>query len=196
MVEGLVPNDPGWRPVVRKILPWVIMPGRIGRLSKDGAGQPPVFAARAVFLSFVLALVMFLVVLLFILPLSTGEDVSAGVYLLLAAGPVSVAFVPWARRRLLGSCGSRTELSQHYATSFFLGIAFAELAALLGFVAAFLAGAVWPYVVGMLVSFVGFGLIAPTASQIRRLDESLSARGCTTSLRAALYTPTDAGTGA
>lgn len=75
-------------------------------------------------------------------------------------------------------------------------IAFAELAALLGFVAAFLAEGVWPYVIGMLVSFVGFGLIAPTASRIRRLDESLSSRGCTESLRAALYTPNSAGTGA
>lgn len=191
-----MPNDPGWRPVFRKILPWIIMPWGIGRLSKDGEGQPPVLAARAVFLSFVLALVMFLVVLLLILPLSSGEDLSPGVYLLLAAGPIAAAFVPWARRRLLGSCGSRTELAGHYATSLFLGIALGELAALLGFVAAFLAGAAWPYVIGMLVSFVAFGLIAPTASRIRRLDEGLSSSGCTTSLRAALYTPKDAGTGA
>lgn len=196
MDEGLVPNDPGWRPVLRKILPWVIVPGGIGRLSRTGDGQPPVLAARAVFLSFVIALVMFLVVLMFILPLSSGEDAPTGVYLLLAAGPISVAFVPWARRRLLGSCGTRTELAGHYATSLFLGIAFAELAALLGFVAAFLAEAVWPYVIGMLVSFAGFGLIAPTAARIRRLDENLSSRGCTESLRAALYTSNGAGAGA
>jgi hypothetical protein len=136
----------------------------------------------------VIAGVMYLAVLTFIRPFTSGQGVPSSVYLLLLAGPVSVAFVPWAKRHLLTSCGS-SELAGHYATSFLLGIAFAELAALLGFVASFLAGAVWPYVIGMLVSFVGFGLVAPTASRIRRLDESLSSRGCTESLRTALYTP-------
>jgi hypothetical protein len=49
MVDGFAPEDPGWQPVMRKLVPWVLVPGGIERLSKEGDGQPPVFAARALF---------------------------------------------------------------------------------------------------------------------------------------------------
>lgn len=42
-VEGLVSNDPGWQPVVRKILPLIIVRVGFGRCSMDGDGQPPGF---------------------------------------------------------------------------------------------------------------------------------------------------------
>lgn len=191
--DHLVPADPGWRAIVLQMLPRFVLPVGFGRSPKSGDGRPPVLAARGVFLAFVSAVLTFLLVLPYIHPVVSDRQVPAAVYLLLGVGPVAVGFVPWARRRLLDTFDEEGGLARHYATSFFLGIALAETPALLAFVATFLAEAVWPYVVGMLVSLGGFAMIAPTGTRIRRLDESLSSRGCNESLRAALYTPNEPG---
>lgn len=154
-------------------------------------GEPRIVVIRTVFVAFIGALLLFAVVLMFMHPLVSRQPVPVVVYALLAVGAVSLSFIPWMKRRLLNCCGPPDELAQTYASTFFLGIAFAESPALLAFVATFLAEALWPYLVGMAVSFVGFGTLAPTATRIGRLDDSLSARGCPHSLRAGLFSAGD-----
>lgn len=186
MTDGAIANDPGWGTAVRRFLPFVLMPALVTKLRSD---QPPVVLLRAAFLAFVTALFGFLVVLLFLFPLTAAGPTDPIVYALVAVGPLTLAAIPWARGRVTGACAPPSELAQAYSTSVFLSIAFAESAALLGFVASFLADALWPYVTGMLVSLVGFAAIAPTAGRLEKLDAELSRRGCQHSLRAGLFTP-------
>lgn len=184
MTDGAVANDPGWGTAVRKFLPFILMPVLITKLRSD---EPPVVLLRAAFLAFVAALFGFLAVLLMLFPLTTASPTDPVVYALVAVGPLTLAAIPWARGRATAECAPPSELAQAYTTSVFLSIAFTESAALFGFVATFLAEALWPYLIGMLVSLVGFAAIAPTTARLGKLDAELSRRGCQHSLRTGLF---------
>lgn len=158
---------------------------------KSSSDEPRILVLRAIFLAFVAALFGFLMVLLVMFPLTSTGPVDAVVYALVAVGPLTLTAIPWARRRLLDFCGTPSELAGADATSVFLSIAYVESAALFAFVATFLAEALWPYLVGMLVALAGFAALAPTSGRIRRLDERLSTRGCHHSLRVGLFVPSD-----
>lgn len=186
-------TDPGWGKPLRRFLPFVLMPALITRRRADG--EPEIVVLRTAFLAFVAALFGFLTVLLVLFPLTSDGPTDPLVHVLVGVGPFTLAAVPWARRRLLDACAPPAELADSYRTSVFLAIAFVESAALFAFVATFLAEAVWPYLVGMSVSLIGFAAIAPTTGRVRTLDEDLARRGCQHSLRAALFDPASSGPG-
>ncbi|MDZ7673907.1 MAG: hypothetical protein U5K30_02395 [Acidimicrobiales bacterium] len=75
-------------------------------------------------------------------------------------------------------CSSRDALIDAYRTRFFLRMAFAESAALVGFVGFFLAGQWWLYPFGALFAAVGFIRLAPTRGNVARDQESLNLAGC------------------
>lgn len=181
--------DPGWGRPLRRFLPFIIIPVLV--VKRSSSDEQRIVQLRTAFLAFVGALFALLAVLAVLFPFTTDGPVDPVVYALVAIGPATWAAIPWTRNKLLGFCGPPSQLAGAYVTGLFINIAFIESAALFGFVAAFLADALWPYAVGMAVALVGFAAIAPTAQRIRDLDERLSTRGCAHSLRTGLYATSD-----
>lgn len=64
-----------------------------------------------------------------------------------------------------------------YRTATIVGMACAEVPALLGFVSAFLVEAVWPLLVGLVPTLLGLWAVAPTAERLRAYDRMLCSRG-------------------
>ena len=93
-------------------------------------------------------------------------------------------------------CTDDVSLAGSYRTRFFLRIAFAETAALFGFVGFFIASVWWVYPAGAGIAFIGFARAAPTRTRLRRDQERLSEQGCFRSLVAALTRPGETSGGA
>ncbi|WP_052664561.1 hypothetical protein [Nitriliruptor alkaliphilus] len=160
------------------------------------AGQPMVMVLRQLLIMFWLAIVGLGVVVHFTFRDGTETtDGSVAWALLAVGGLMSLAGAGVARRRPL-ACGEPGALAAQYRVTFFIGVAFAEMAALLGFVAAFTISAAWPYYVGLVTSAIAFSLFIPTRSRLAAVDRELQARGCPHSLRAALYASPDDESGA
>jgi len=86
-------------------------------------------------------------------------------------------------------CGDDQSLAASYRTRFFLRIAFAGVAALLGFVGFFLTYAWWTYPIGVVITAVGFHRAAPTAVHLAADQDQFSAHGCGRSLLRSLRQP-------
>lgn len=184
MATGPDGRDPGWRKAARRFLPFVVLP--VAARTRM-ASEPPIVMLRTTFLAVVGGLAGFLAVLVALFPVATTKPENLLVYALVAVGPFMLAAIPLARRRVSTLCEPPAKLAEAYVTSVFVSIAFVESAALVAFVATFLAESVWPYLVGIFVSTIGLVAIAPTATRVRSLDEALSQRGCPHSLSDGLY---------
>lgn len=175
-------EDPGWVP-----RPWWRLLTVVFAPAANAGGGPPVVRVRTAMIAFVGGLLAILPVVALLFPLTSGQPVEPAVWALLTVGvTATLAGAPWARRRSL-SCESPELLADSYSTTVFIGVAFAESAALLGFIASFIADAYWPYLAGAAASALGFAQIAPTSSRIARRDEQLRSGGCRHSLREAMY---------
>jgi hypothetical protein len=174
-------RDPGWGGVtgfLRMLVPVIIM-------------RPPSAAGlitlRRVFGSFCVAIVLILVVLLVLDPSTRDAPFGEEVAIALAAfaGASGLVASWWCGRRAL-DCSSSAALASSYRQRFFLQIAFAEGAALVGFVLVFVAGTISPYVIGLAFAAVGFARAAPTRGRLVGDQARLDASGCSTNLVAAL----------
>jgi uncharacterized membrane protein YfcA len=167
------PQDPGWRTLTTR-------------------GSPPLARLRLSFTIFVLALLGYLVFLSFATdfedPWRAELERDWTLWILVAGVAASLVGVGWARGRP-PSATTLQALSGSYATRFFVGIALAESAALLGFILVFVANRLWPYLVGLVVSLAGFAMMAPTGRNIERDEEHLRAAGAPVSLWDALTQP-------
>jgi hypothetical protein len=103
-------------------------------------------------------------------------------------GVASIAGVLWARSRPI-PCDNPSQMVVWYRTNFYIGVAYANFAGLMGFVGTFIVDQFWPYLAGLAVSAVGFALIAPSNGNIRRREVQMAAEGCAHSLSEALRTP-------
>lgn len=136
-----------------------------------------------------LALVLLAVVIGFALPWvpEGGSEVDLGAAVL---GAVVLAAIGIGGAQVLRGrelpCEEGPALAMAYRTRFFLGIAVSELPALLGFMAAFVVGEGWLYLVGLGVSLVALSRIAPTPGDVQRVEAKLRAGGCQHSLSEAL----------
>lgn len=202
-ISGAGPvDDPGWafsgKDAVGLVFPPLLLMrhgGGAGGGHVRRGGRPPILLLRAIFLVVVQALALLFVVLALVLPLrDPAQELSPVVYGVLAVALVGPLGGAWSRKRRL-ECGDLDHLAQQYAAVFFIGVALSESAALFGFVASFLAGGYWPYLVGVALSLVGFALIAPTKTDVARRAYHLTTTGCATSLREALYTTAGEGEG-
>lgn len=178
----LTTADPGWSPSLRRMPPVALL----ARGRHEPHSGAPIVIARSAYLAFVTAMPLFLFVLTFILPWTSSEPTGTIVYILLGAGAVVFALSFNVRRRM-ASCPDPARPAGQFVSGMFLTVACVEAAGLLGFVAAFLAEAIWPYAVGMTLSLIGFAVHAPTASRLAAIDEQLAASGCPTQIRPALY---------
>jgi F0F1-type ATP synthase membrane subunit c/vacuolar-type H+-ATPase subunit K len=140
---------------------------------------------RQVFVTFCVALGMFGVVLVFLWPSQSKESDSPGFAIFLLALGVAAGIVGRIVEKPL-ACTNDISLAASYRTRFFLRIAFAESAALFGFVGFFTASVWWVYPAGTAIAFVGFARAAPTRTRLRRDQDRLNEEGCFRSLVAAL----------
>jgi hypothetical protein len=168
-------RDPGWGGI-GSILLGMLMPGLLIR--RAGSQANLLVTLRSAFLSFCAALVMFGVVLAFIVedvadPWAEPEVVAAGV----AALGFALVLASWRIARLTCQADAGAMVAA-YRTRFFLRIAFAESAALVGFVQVFLVGSLLPYLAGLVPAAVGFARLAPTRGNLERDDDDLRTEGC------------------
>jgi hypothetical protein len=176
-------EDPGWQLSWRVLLFFV--PGAIPRAAKQ-AGDDALTALRLVFTSFVMAVVLFGVVLFF---LPTDDQVSPWpwVVALLVIAVVCVVASRLAERPL--DCTSDFTLASTFRIRFFKRMAFAEAIALFAFVFRFTTNVRWIYYLGAAISLARMLTEAPTPAALVRDQDELSANGCSRSLVAALRHP-------
>lgn len=158
-------------------VPWV----GLQRAQKEGVNALEML--RQLFTAFASALLLIGLVVLFLASGGTNENsMSAGVVAVGVAGYGVVSlFLPRLFERPL-DCADTKALVVSYRTRFFLRIAFADAAALVGFVGFFLADRWWLYAVGAAFALVGFLRLAPTQGNLRRDQEDLNRSGCGQSL--------------
>ena len=119
---------------------------------------------------------------------STG--IAAGLLVVAASG---ILIEPLVERPL--PCTDDRGLAGSYRARFFLRMAFAESAALFGFVGFFLTYAWWPYPIGAVMAALGFARAAPSRRNLERDQQDLVHRQCARSLVGALrLAPPDAPT--
>jgi hypothetical protein len=183
-------DQAGWGKVLRKVLtqlhtPWKALSWSRSVTSGEGS---PLLTVRLAFVSFLTALAGYGLVLSFVTKTGVRRSPALFVSMSVVAGIAGLALVGWARSRPLAS-SSPDVLVKSFTTTLFIGIGFAELPALLGFVGALASRRFWVYLVGLAFSLVGFALTAPTDGAIRRRDEQLMASGSPYLLSDALRQP-------
>lgn len=166
-------TDPGWRPVL-KVLPTLMIPffGMRTMTMQDSGLQ----ATRLLWLVFVNAIVLLWVPVLALgatdgAPVSVGVGVgvtvAVGVGLLVA----SLRFAP----SIDGS--SETELARSFQRLTLIRIAFAEAAAIVGFICFLLTGSWVVYGTGFVIALVGMWLAAPRRPVLASLQDDLHTSG-------------------
>jgi F0F1-type ATP synthase membrane subunit c/vacuolar-type H+-ATPase subunit K len=178
-------DDPGW-PAGKELF-LALLPGGVRLLTSRRLNRPAngLVLLRQVFLSFCLAIVMFGVVLAFLWPSQSKEPDSPG----LAIGLVGLGLAAGIMGRFVEKplvCANDSALVGSYRARFFVRIAFAESAALFGFVGFFIASVIWVYPAGAAIAFIGFARAAPTRTNLRRDQERLNDESCYRSLVKAL----------
>jgi hypothetical protein len=184
-VTELPEDDPGWGSVGGVLTAMLFRGPAVGR---GAAGQSALVLVRQVYLSFCVALCLFLVVLVLI---GTEELADRPFSPEAAAGTVIVVgfalvLLSWRMTREL-PC-DETRLVEAYRARFFLRAAMANAPALFGFVSVFLTGSLLPYLAGLVPAAVGFARNAPSRAHLQQEDEKLRARGCAHSLYALVRT--------
>lgn len=179
-------EDPGWfssSTLLTVFVPWL----GVQRAQKEGVIA--LAMVRQLFTAFASALLLIGMVVLFLASGSSSENaMSSDVAAVGVAGfGVISLIVPRLIERPL-DCSDPGSLLASYRTRFFLRIAFADAAALVGFVGFFVASAWWLYPLGVAFAFVGFARLAPTQGNLQRDQEALNLSGCGQSLIQVLAT--------
>ena len=152
------------------------------RRPRPGGGGDGLTALRSLVLTFVLTLGLVGIVVGFLAGGDTRSSMSrqAGAFLVSAVGAVTVLLVRFVPRPL--DCRSDASLADSYRSRFFLRLAFAQAAALCGFVAFFLTANPAMYPLGLVFSAAGFVSLAPTAAHLNADQQELNRAGCGRSL--------------
>lgn len=178
-------RDPGWGKAIRRAAPVILIPFLWPLALRPRPDVEGLTGIRILYLHFAWALVMFLVVLLFIHPWAAdAPPVSLVAFLLGTCGFAFIGF-SWSWRKPIEGT-TQDAVAGSYRTIFFLQMAFAQAAALFGFVSTFLIGAVWPYLVGLGVSAIAFWMMAPARRELDRRQQQLTLQGSGVSLIDAL----------
>lgn len=164
----------------------------IHRAARD-PGANVLALTRQVFVAFCVSLAAITVVVFFLAGVLEPEDPQAELAAGLVAtlGIVSLIAARVMKRRL--DCTSDATLAASYHSRFFLRIAFAQSAALGGFVLSIALGPWWVYFVGLGFAAVGMFKLAPTRQHLETEQNALAANGCHRSLTRALATESPGG---
>jgi hypothetical protein len=168
-------EDPGWTRAGVGAIPFV---GRwlIRRSEYDGITN-----ARALFLTFFIALLFVGLVLLSIVR-GPGKQGSWPAIVLGVVGLASVYAVQRVRRTPFWRGTDPQRIARQYLTPMVLGIAFGEAPALISFVISVIQRVHWPYLEGLGFAVVNFASIAPTRSDIERRQMQLREAGVSINL--------------
>jgi hypothetical protein len=178
-------SDPGWIPTITS-LAWVPLVGPIVMLRQQ---RPALVFLRGQFLGLALVPFLFLGSLTFIASFD-GKLAGPAFVAVVAMGVVSLSALLWLRSRPL-TAATDVSPAALYRSTFFIGIASAEVPALWGFAGVVIGGSLWIYLIGLAFSMIGFALIAPTRGDIERRQEQLAAAGSPLPLLDALMTPAE-----
>ena len=152
------------------------------------AGAPRVNLLRAIQLiygAFWAALVLLFVVAAFVAPGTPKHPVGSLGLVICVVGVAAIAAAWWLRSRPLVGASPATVVASYRAT-FFFGLAVSEWPALLGLIAVFRTGVLWPYMLGFAFSAAGFWLTAPSPAAVLRKDRGLRRSGSVHTLSASL----------
>jgi hypothetical protein len=161
-----------------------------GRTPTAPRGGSFLTTLRAIFLTYVVGLFAFGVVLLVI----TGnakekKTVATGlVGAMIAVGLVGIAGALWSRRRRLDTTSAAT-LAMSYRTNMIVGIAFSEAPVVLSVLATLTTDRLWLYLVGLVPALIGFAVVGPSARDVRRQQERVTSQGSSLSLMDSLTRP-------
>lgn len=183
---GPVRDDPGWPPPSPRAVLAALVPGLLGRYADDPS-VPAVTVLRRIFVGFLAALVVIGATILVVVdPLApvTGDG---RVWALLVVGAVSSLAGTQAAARRPIVCATPARLARQVGAATFLGLATANTSALTGFVAAYLADGLWPYLIGLAPTVIGLLRVAPTRRRVRELDRHLALVGCSLTAGQILY---------
>jgi hypothetical protein len=185
-MESNPEEDPGW-PLASGTIFTLLIPGMMQRRMRQSSDS--LISLRMVFLSFMMAIAFFAVVMIFVVPFAANPNGSAVCIGIIAVYVVVSQLVLRARDEPL-NCAM---LAGSYRTRFFLRIAIADAGALFGFVGAFITEGSITYYAAVVLSLAGWAYAAPTRGALQRDQQALYEQGCNTSLVAALrggpYTP-------
>lgn len=180
-------TDPGWgSPFSAALLG--LLPGlSMRRFKKQVTAGHGLIALRGIYLSFVVAIGMIggvVVILETTEAIESTDVVPVAVVAVVVVGLATLAAPRFLTRPL--RCEDESALAEGYRQRFFLRIAFAEAAALVGFIGFIVSGAGWVYPLGALFRAIGFAKLAPTSGHLRQDQEDLRRHGCNVSLMSAL----------
>jgi hypothetical protein len=146
-------------------------------------------AIRQLFGAFCSAIVLIGVALVFVVDSGGDDDSGLGVSTACAVVAV-VGIVALAANRLFADrpleCGDPAALSSSHRSRFFLQMAISEAIALVGFVLSVISRSLWPYLVAVPFTAVGFAWAAPTKTRLARDQEQLTTSGCQQNLVASI----------
>ncbi len=179
-------DDPGWQLDWKSALLTFVPSLAIRRAVRSD--RDPLVALRTLFLTFCAAIVAIGVVVVTLGDLTTGsEPTGLSIAIVVVFGGACLLAQHFLAKPL--DCTSAQSLASTYRTRFFLRMAFAESAALVGFVVDIALGPWWVYFIAVIFTAVGFALLAPTRRHLEQDQEALSRNGCMRSLMSALRTP-------
>lgn len=179
--------DPGWKPALAPFVKRLLTPWRGTRFEPPPQKTDSLILFRTIWLSLVAYLYLFLVVMSFV-GLDWSGDAGRWPLVLTLVGTMSLGIVGWIRQRPLDATDAST-LRGSYTTNFYIGFAVAEFSALLAFVASFITGRLWVYLIGLAWATVGMVLIGPTKANLENKQRLLRGRGSPLSLIQALRGP-------
>jgi hypothetical protein len=180
-------DDPGWRAAVGLANKGLLMPWTAPSRGRSWGSGDGLVMVRVLYLTFVEAVLMIGVVVIILdrygrVP-DQGEPLPvAG---LVVAGGVLVQLVGAVVEKPLDASDPGA-LAASYRKRFFLRLAFAQAAALLGFGGFILTGAPVVFFLGLGVTLVGFARAAPTRAQLAADEYRLAPAGDTIGIGAAL----------
>jgi hypothetical protein len=176
-------SDPGWSGVWRDAARGLI-PGFGARRTQR---VPGIRAMRSVFVSFVVAGVLYGVILAFIdLGKSTGSPSSTQcIAIVCGIGIGSIGAVALFRNRPL-DVSSADALASSYRRNLFLKVTFAQVPGLTAFALTFLSASHAVYPVGLAWSLLAFALGAPTRADVERRQSQIRVSGSPLDLLEAL----------
>lgn len=184
VIIGEEGEDPGWR-IGWSSLPLMLVPQLA--LKRAGRGDILVGVRRA-WLGMATLLVLATGILTALGDIHDGKDQPAlSLAVICGDGVMSLVLGKLFGGKLDGS--SASALGATYLRRFYLRVAFANSAGLMGAVMSIAFGPWWVVLCGLPFAAIGLAMTAPTRGAVRREQDRLSLAGCDVSLVAALRSP-------
>lgn len=195
---SMLGGDEGWGKAAKGVgwSPFPIAAMRRQARQVERGELDPLLALRTMFVMFATSLALVGVAVV-VLAVFGGLDASVEATGAMVGGVVVAGALCLVAATRFGrlDCANEEALGNTYRTRFFLRVAFAETASLLGFVGFVLTDQPFVYFVGAAFTALALAAIAPTGGNLAREQQRLVAGGCGLSLVDAIRRPPPASQG-